>query len=58
MGGGAVVAPPPQQPPFVKFYSQDGRSDLKNVFTGKCPKDEATAKHLVCKKALPIPEKN
>ena len=24
----------------------------------KCPKDEATAKNLVCKKALPIPEKN
>ena len=24
----------------------------------RCPKDEATAKNLVCKKALPIPEKN
>ena len=24
----------------------------------RCPKDEPTAKNLVCKEALPIPEKN
>ena len=33
-------------------------SDLKNFFMDRCPKDESAAKNLVCKKALPIPEKN
>ena len=32
--------------------------DLKNFFMDRCPKDEPTGKNLVCKKALPISEKN
>ena len=31
---------------------------MKKIFMDRCPKDEVSAKHLVCKKALPIPEEN
>ena len=32
--------------------------DLNNFFMDKCPKDKSTAKNLVCRKPLLIPEKN
>ena len=34
-----------------------GRSDLKTFFMDRCPKDEPTAKNLVCKKLFPFPRK-
>ena len=33
------------------ILSQNGRSDLKTFFMDRCPKDEPTAKNLVCPKS-------
>ena len=49
---------PPSTLPLSNFRAKRGRSDLKNFFMDRCPKDEPTGKNLVCQKALPISEKN
>ena len=54
---GRVVATP-KTLPLSNFRAKISKSDLKNFFMDRYLKDEATAKNLVCRKALPLPEKN
>ena len=44
----------------LSLSSLESRRQVRseNFFLDKCPKDEPTAKNLVCRKALPIPAKN
>ena len=50
-GGGWQWLLSPQHPPFVQFYVQDGKSDLKSFFMNKWPNDEPAAKNLVRNKS-------
>ena len=49
---------PPLAPSLCLILEPDRRSDLKNFFMDRCPKDEHTAKNLVCKRSSShFPEK-
>ena len=56
MGGGGGCHPP--APSLCLILEPRRLIRFEKFFMGRCAKDEPTGKNLVCKKALPISEKN